>query len=313
MLEKDSADGGESGGEVPLLKGFSSQLRERELHSLTFDVLTTIHRRQRDAHHLARKHSGNDPPVFRAGCCYKPVKQGATPELQTSSVWNETPVSRAGQSVSSVPEQRTGRQRGLFGLRQQNSVSVGQRKKGGFFSPDRSPSQSAFRTGQRLEDSIFGSSTCVEAAIELQQGLDPKLEAQFPELGRLLEWMVRWADRRVLLGHHGKNKRERSGGVGGTADEGVVIRVKASTPAVLTSLSLLQHRYTALLDHGRYVQVPETQWTVSPVLQPEVDRRLERESSVDTGYPGSANTPLAGLDPSVQQPLSMWVWSTDIK
>lgn len=306
MLEKDSVDGGESGGEVPLLKGFSSQLRERELHSLTFDVLTTIHRRQRDVHHLARKHSGNDPPVFRAGCCYKPVKQGVTPELQTSSVWNETPVSRAGQSVSSAPEQRTGRPRGLFGLRQQKSVSVGQRKKGGFFSPDSSPSQSAFPTGQLPENSIFGSSTSVEAAAELQQGLDPKLEAQFPELGRLLEWMVRWADRRVLLGHRGKNKRERGGG-GGTADEGVVIRVKASTPAVLTSLSLLRHRCTALLDRDRYIahiQVPETRWTVSPVLQPEVDRRLERESSVDTGYPGSANTPITALDPNVQQPMS---------
>lgn len=304
VLEKDSADGGDSGGELPLLKGFSSQLRERELHSLTFDVLTTIHRRQRDAHHPARKHSGNDPPVFRAGCCYKPMKQGGTPELQTSSVWNETPVSRASLSVRSLPGLRSGRQKGLFGLRQQSSVSSGQRMKGGLFGPETSPIRRAFLAGQQSESLIFGSSTSVEAAIELQQGLDPKLEAQFPELGRLLEWMVRWADRRVLLRHHGKNKKERGGGVGGTADEGVVIRVKASTPAVLTSLSLLQHRYTALLGTDRYIahiQVPETQWTVAPVLQPEMDRRLERESSVDTGYPGSANTPITGLDPNVQQ------------
>ncbi|XP_056260195.1 ciliogenesis and planar polarity effector 1 isoform X1 [Seriola aureovittata] len=304
VLEKDSADGGDSGSELPLLKGFSSQLRERELHSLTFDVLTTIHRRQRDGHHTGRKHWSNDPPVFRAGCCYKPIKQGATPEPQTSSIWSEAPLSRAILSVSSLPGLRTGRQKGLFGLRQQSSVPLTQRMKGGHSGSETSPFQSAFPMRQPSESFIFGSSTSVEAVNELQQGLDPKLEAQFPELGRLLEWMVRWADRRVLLGHHGKKKKERGGGDGGTADEGVVIRVKASAPAVLTSLSLLEWRYTALLTSDHYsahIQVPETQWTVAPVLQPEVDRKLERESSVDTGYPGSANTPITGLDHNVQQ------------
>ncbi|XP_073334518.1 ciliogenesis and planar polarity effector 1 [Pagrus major] len=304
VLEKDSADGGDSSGELPLLKGFSSQLRERELHSLTFDVLTTIHRRQRDAHHPARKHLGNDPPVFRAGCCYKPVKQGATPELQTSSVWSEAPASRTSLSVTSLPGPRTGRQKGLFGLRQQSSVPVGQRTKAGLFGSEGSPIRSAFPMGQPSESFIFSPSTSVGAAIELQQGLDPKLEAQFPELGRLLEWMVRWSDRRALLGHHGKKKKDRGGGVGGTADEGVVIRVKASAPAVLSSFSLLQRRYAALLGTGRnsaHIEVPETQWTVAPVLQPEMDRKLERESSVDTGYPGSANTPITGLDHNLQQ------------
>ncbi|TNN81260.1 putative protein C5orf42 [Liparis tanakae] len=300
VLEKDSADGGDPGGELPLLKGFSSQLRERELHSLTFDVLTTIHRRQRDVHHPARKHSGHDPPVFRAGCCFKPVKQGATPDLQTSSVWSEAPTSRTSLSVTSLPRQ--GKQKGLFGLRQQRSS--GQRIKGGLFCSEASPSRRAFPSRQPSENSTFGSSTSVEAVIELQQGLDPKLEAQFPELGRLLEWMVRWADRRALQGHHGKKRKERGGGDGGTADEGVVIRVKASAPAVLTSLSLLERRYTALLGSDRYsahLQVPETQWTVAPVLQPEADGMLERESSVDTGYPGSANTPIIGLDFNLQQ------------
>lgn len=304
VLEKDSADGGDSGGELPLLKGFSSQLRERELHSLTFDVLTTIHRRQRDAHHPVRKHFGNDPPVFRAGCCYKPVKQGVTPELQTSSVWSEAPVSRTSLSVTPLPGLRTGRQKGLFGLRQQSSAPVGQRTKAGLFSSEGSPIRSAFPMGQPSEGFTFSPSTSVGAVTELQQGLDPKLEAQFPELGRLLEWMVRWSDRRVLLGHHGKKKKERGGGGDGTADEGVVIRVKPSAPAVLTSFSLLQRRYAALLgtDHySAHIQVPETHLTVAPVLQHTVERKLERESSVDTGYPGSANTPITGLDHNLQQ------------
>ncbi|KAM8829024.1 ciliogenesis and planar polarity effector 1 [Spinachia spinachia] len=294
VLEKDSTDGGDAGSELPLLKGFSSRLRERELHSLTFDVLTTIHRRQRDLHHPARKHPGNDPPVFRAGCCYKSVKQVATADLRASSFCSEAPVSRTSLSVTSLPGLRTGRQRGLFGLRQQ--PLLGQRREGEIVGSESGPSRSASATVRPLEKFVFSPSTSVEAVMEPLQGLDPKLEAQFPELGRLLEWMIRWADRRALLGHHGKKKKESAGGL---ADEGVVIRVKASAPAVLTSLSLLERRYNALLGSQRdsvHMRVPQAQWTVAPVLQPE--RMPERESSVDTGYPGSANT---GLDCNPQQ------------
>lgn len=299
VLEKDSTDGGDTGSELPLLRGFSSNLRERELHSLTFDVLTTIHRRQRDGHYPARKHCSNDPPVFRAGCCYKPMKQGTTPEPQNSSILSGTSF-----SVTSFPGLRTGRQNGLFGLQQQSSVPLDQRMKRAYSGSDTSPNRSAFPTCQPSDCLVFGSSTSVEAVIDLQQGLDPKLEAQFPELSRLLEWMVRWADRKVLLGHHGMKKKAKGDGVGGTADEGVVIRVKASAPAVLTSISMLEQRCTALLGSDHYsahIQIPETQWTVAPVLQPEVDKKLERESSVDTGYPGSANTPVTGLDHDLQQ------------
>lgn len=296
VLEKDGADGGDSGSDLPLLKGFSSQLRERELHSLTFDVLTTIHRRQRDGHHAGKKHGSNKPPVFRAGGCYKP-KQDTTQEHHISSIWSEAPISRTSISVSSVPGLRTDRQKGLFGLQQRCCVPSALGMDGGHSGNETSPIRSAFAMKQPAES----FSTSVDAVIELEQGLGPELEAQFPELGRLLEWMVRWADRRVLLVHHGKKKKEMEGK---TADEGVVIRIKASAPAVLTSLSLLEYKYSALLGTDRYsahIQVPETHWTVAPVLQAEVGRKLERDSSVDTGYPGSANTPVTGLDDIQQQ------------
>ncbi|XP_062269256.1 ciliogenesis and planar polarity effector 1 [Platichthys flesus] len=302
-LEKDVADGGDPGSELPLLKSFSSKLREKELHSLTFDVLTTIHRRQRDGHHPGRKPWSSEPPVFRAGCCYKQFKQDTTPEPQSSAVWNEASISRASLSVSSLPGPRTGKMKGLFGLRKQNSVHLAQRKYRGHCGSESSPSKSTFPIGQPSERLMFASPTSVEAVTELQQGLVPKLEAQFPKLGRLLEWMVRWADRRVLL-HHRRKKKERGGGVGGTADEGVVIRVKASAPAVLTSLSLLEWRYTTLFGTDRYsthIQIPETQWTVATVVQPVADGNPERESSIDTGYPGSANTPITGPDHNLQQ------------
>lgn len=303
VLEKDSTDGGDSSSELPLFKGYCSELRKKELHSLTFDVLTTIHRRQRDGLNPARKHPGHDPPVFRAGYCYRPVKHGTTPELQTSSVWNETPITRSNPSASSHPGLRIGRQKGLFGLRQQSSVPLDQRVMGGLSGSESRPIQNASTTAQP-SDNIFSPSVSVEAVTELQQGLDTQLESKFPELGRLLEWMVRWADKRALMGHHGRVKKDKAGKVGRTADEGVVIRVKASAPAILTSLSLLERRYTAQLGmdcFSAHFRVPEMEWTVAPVLQSEVESKLERESSVDTGYPGSANTPVTGLDHNLQQ------------
>ncbi|KAM9841669.1 LOW QUALITY PROTEIN: ciliogenesis and planar polarity effector 1 [Aulostomus maculatus] len=296
VLEKDNNDGGDSVGELPLLKAFCSRLRKSELHSLTFDVLTTMHRRERDGQQHLRKHRNNEPPIFRAGCCYKPMKQGTPSELQTS-------ISRANLSSSPLPWLRAGSQTGLFGLRQKGSVSLDQRLMGGHSGCDANINQSAFLTRQPSDGLTFHSSTSAEAVIELQQVLDPKLEAQFPDLGRLLEWMLRWADRRVLVGHHGKKKLKGEGD-GQPPDEGVVIRVRATVPAVLTSLSLLECRYTGLHETDNFsanIQVPETQWAVSPVLQLEVDKKLERESSVDTGYPGSANTPITGLDYKLQQ------------
>lgn len=296
MLGKDGADGGESGGELPLLRGFSSRLRDSELHSLAFDALTSVHRRQRE-----RKDRGRDPPlVFRAGCCYKPVQQQQqqqwerAPESQTSSIWNEELV-----SISSLP----GLQKGLFGLRQQQQSrgSPGQKLTvvgdsstlGGSFSPAHPPESSP----------VLGSSTSAEAAVDLQQGLDPKLEAQFPELGRLLEWMVRWADRRAPPRHQRASRSEKA-----AADQGgVVMRVKASTPAVLMSLDMLRRRFDALLGTDRHVahmQVPEMRWTVAPALRPvEVDRRLQGDSGMEeAGSPGSASAPLTVLD---QEELSV--------
>lgn len=298
LLEKNNTDGEDFGSELPLLRSFCPELRKRELHSLKFDVLSTIHRRQSGEHHPARKHLSNAPPVFRAGSCFKLVKQGENPELQTSSVWTETTISRGSLSVSSHPGLRTGKHKGLFGQQQRDvpPASVKEAVPG----CETSPVKNAFSAGQPSEGFIFGSLVSLEAVTDLQQGLDPKLEAQFPELGRLLEWMVRWADRRVLLGHRGKKKNVKEE----EADEGVVIRVKASSSAILTALSLLECKHTVLPQTERYsshIQVPEMHFTVAPVLQPEVDRKLERDSSVDTGYPGSVNTPITGLDHNLQR------------
>lgn len=277
MLGKDKVDGRESGGELPLLRSYSSQLRDGELHSLAFDALTSVHRRQRE------RKERDPPPVFRAGCCYKSVQEGA-PGLQTSSIWNEDL-----ESISSF----SGLNKGLFGLRrqQQSRDSPGHKLR---VVGDNSTMGGSFGAAPLPESSsVLGTLTSVEAAMDLQQGLDPKLEAQFPELGRLLEWMVRWTDRRVPR----TSRNEKV-----AADlSGVVMRVKASTPAILTSLGMLRRRFDSLLGEDRHVahmQVPEMQWTVAPVLRPvEVDRRLQGDCGLEeAGSPESASAPLTGLD-----------------
>lgn len=288
-LEKDGADGADGASELPLLKSFSSKLKERELHSLTFDVLTTVHRRQRDVQLTGRRQWSSHPPVFRAGHCYRPVTSA---EPSTPSIWNKTQNPRISRSLSlsSVPGQKNSRQEGLFGLRRQNSLTSVQNTSAGHVSFD----TSAFPISRHPEGLGLGSSTSPEAVVELQQCLDPRLEAEFPALGRLLEWMVRWADRRVLLGQHGNKGKGGGGGGGGPENEGIVIRVKASAPAILTALSLLQWRYSVVPGGGSHAHVPS-------VLLTEVDRKLDQESSVDTGYPGSTHTPVTAPERHLQQ------------
>ncbi|CAL8321801.1 unnamed protein product [Lota lota] len=316
VLEKDSSEssGAEDGCELPLLQGFTSPLRERELHSLTFDVLSTLRRRQRDGGHAGRKPPGTGPdaprPVFRAGHCYRPatVPELTRSEPRSSLVWSETPekpVSRRTQpSVALLPGLTPGRQQGLFGLQQQQyqkaTTAPESSTKGSSVRSAPSPRQSAVPWENLSEDLTFGSPVSTEILADLQHGLDSKLEAQFPELGRLLEWMVRWANRRTPLGNHGIMMKKKKSGPedGGTSDGGVVIRVKASTPAVLTALSLLEHRCSSApprVDPSTgptWTRVAEPHISSVLVLLPKAGWKQEGEGSVDTGYPGSTNTPV---------------------
>ncbi|XP_058267346.1 ciliogenesis and planar polarity effector 1 isoform X3 [Hemibagrus wyckioides] len=284
VLEKDSQDMEES--ELPLLSSFSSCLHERELHSDAFDVLTALKRRQ------AGRKKGVRLPVFRAGRCYHMLPE--TPEPLPSigpppSVLSETLTARTSTGALPLP----GKQPGLFGLRRQNGTPPRQH----VLTTESSPFGNLIQGMPQMEHWPFKIIPCPD--VDLQLELDSKLEAQFPQLARMLEWMLRWADRSVLLTHSSRKKT-------GCAAEPVVIRAKASAPAVLSALRLLEQRYTKALvrTDKRYIQIrlPErkARTTVAPVLPVEIDWKRERESSVDTGYPSaSAGTPitLPDMDP----------------
>ncbi|XP_026995153.2 ciliogenesis and planar polarity effector 1 isoform X2 [Tachysurus fulvidraco] len=283
VLEKDSLDM-EAQSSLPLLSSFSSCLHDRELHSDAFDVLTALKRRQ------AGRKKGVRLPVFRAGRCFDmlPETPEPLPSIGPPSVFSETHTAQTSTGALPLP----GKQPGLFGLRRQSGTPQGKNVLTSESSPIRN-----FPVIPQMEHWPFKTISCSE--VDLQLELDSKLEAQFPQLARLLEWMLRWADRSVLLTHSSRKKT-------GCTVEPVVIRAKASAPAVLSALRLLEQRYTKALvrtdKNYTQIRVPEreVQSTVVPVLPVEFEWKRERESSVDTGYPSaSAGTPitLPDLDP----------------
>ncbi|XP_026119483.1 ciliogenesis and planar polarity effector 1 isoform X4 [Carassius auratus] len=287
MLGKDRLDAEES--ELPLLSAFSQQLRMRELHSVTFDMLTTLKRRQKD-----RKRSVQ-LPLFHAGHCFQTLPDAPRPPSSIQFDARST-------SPCALPGLHTGKHQGLFALRRQASLM--------------SKDVKVNLIGTDVESTVF--KILSQDDLDVQMELDSSLEARFPQLARLLEWMMRWAERRVLLSQPIRKTSEGSG-------DSVVIRVKASTPAVLTALELLKWRYSAALlgensnhSHSKFVglELSETpgshhqrdfsthvkQTLNSPVLHQREEPVAQpiRESSVDTGYPGSAGTPITLPELDVQ-------------
>ncbi|MBN3318195.1 CPLN1 protein, partial [Atractosteus spatula] len=262
VLEKDQADSGDPG--IPFLSCFSSLLREKELTSLVFDVHSTLKRRQ------SRRNGGGS--VFRPGSCYQ---------------WLPEPLHSGGPPAS-------------------------------VHKPHCSPMAGIAKPEGWLFKAVSPQDPPTETP-------DPELEPRFRVLGRPLEWMIRWSDRRLLCV---PTKAPRP------PERRAAIRVKTSAPAVLAALRLLERRYTAglllekpspsrvnmrqgcpqqgklcIIDGRRRKgierpcpppHVPEQGYTVAPVVLAEMNWKAEKESSVDTGYPGSAGTPIIILDQEPQ-------------
>ncbi|XP_017567420.2 ciliogenesis and planar polarity effector 1 isoform X1 [Pygocentrus nattereri] len=288
VLEKDSLDSEES--ELPLLSSFSSQLHDRELHSDTFDLLTALKRRK------AGRKRDVLLPVFCAGHCFQTLPE--TPEPPPSiglapSILSETRTTRTSMAVQPPP----GKQPGLFSRCQSGSQAHSEAPlRGSVVSAEMSSVQNSFPWTPQIER--WSVKTISHPDVDHQLELDSKMEVQFPKLGRLLEWMLRWADRSILVTQPSRKKPEGAG-------EPVVIRAKASAPAVLFALGLLEQRFSAALlgvdKHCAQLKVPEMELTVAPVLQPDFGWKRERERSVDTGYTASGGTPITLPDLDHQQ------------
>ncbi|CAM4728658.1 unnamed protein product [Leuciscus chuanchicus] len=248
VLGKDRLDAEES--ELPLLSSFSQRFHARELHSVTFDMLTSLKRRQKDG-----RKRGARLPLFRAGHCFQtlPVTPEPPPVQDTHDTTNAT-------SPWTLPGIQARKHQGLFSRRQHHTSM-----------------SKVNRTGSDVDSVGFRILSPDELGVQVQ--LDSSIEIRFPRLARLLEWMMRWADRRVLLSQPMGKRSEGS--------DAVVIRVKGSTPAVLSALELLEERYSAALlgentHHSHYKLLHQRAGPNAPVMQPITGWGRDRDSSVDT-------------------------------
>ncbi|XP_029399823.1 ciliogenesis and planar polarity effector 1 isoform X3 [Mus pahari] len=268
VLERDLCSGDPG---IPFLTSFSGRLREHELNSLLFDVHTTLKRRQSKT---ISEH------VYRAGSCF-----AVTPESQESE--NLSSLNSAGardlesQALSaSEPGNQLGsasenplsevrnleRRAGLFGLKQKpvyrvpddkrEKPTVQRSSRHSFWVPE------SIKPGRHRFRALEGS------AGPPGEDLPLALQNMFGDSGRLVEWMIRWSDRRLLC----------DPGVSlSSCKYSPVIRVKTSTAAILTSLWLLEQPYSAAYTaKNGIIKVLEHRRT-----EPRVAAEMESDTDAD--------------------------------
>lgn len=236
VLERDlcSSDPG-----IPFLTSFSGHLREHELNSLLFDVHTTLKR------HQSKTRSEN---VFRAGSCFAVVPESHeceklfslnsvhTPNLESQALSAPGPGNQSASTSENPPPEvpKSERKAGLFGLKQKPLYRTQDDK--GEKPVRRRPSRHSFWIPKSVETGGYGFRAVECSAASPQDDLPPALENMFGPVGRLVEWMVRWSDRRLLCD---------SGVTQSSCKYSPVIRVKTSAAAILTSFWLLEQPYRA--------------------------------------------------------------------
>ncbi|CAO2592407.1 Ciliogenesis and planar polarity effector 1 [Lemmus lemmus] len=236
VLERDlcSSDRG-----IPFLTSFSGHLREHELNSLLFDMHTTLKQRQ------SKTRSEN---VYRAGSCFAVTPESH--ECEKLFSLNSTCAQNLESQVLSSPELvnqsastsenplsevvKNERKVGLFGLKQKPIYRIQDDKRENPLM--QRPSTHSFWIPKSVQNGGFCFRAVQCSAAGPQEGLPLPLENIFGQGGRLVEWMVRWSDRRLLCD---------SGVTQSSCKYSPVIRVKTSTAAILTSLWLLEQPYCA--------------------------------------------------------------------
>ncbi|XP_078391865.1 ciliogenesis and planar polarity effector 1 [Cetorhinus maximus] len=278
---------------VPLLTSCSAYLKELELNSLVFQVHTTLKRRQ------SRTRAAGEVPRTKSSSCLmsewhrsenlgygggsKSPVSSPTPGLFHSTAHSEV-LSNEHNIHSYFPAAGTrgrARGRGLFGLRLHSLPSQLNVVQNWAAAPD--PACSVKRPVRT------DHTPCLSVFALLEEDLTPELEVKFQGTAKLLEWMIRWSERRLLCGLH---KVET------LLEQSTAIRVKTSMPAILRSLWLLDRDLEAqTLDNCNH-RKSERRLTVYQPEQPTL--KLDRESSVDTGYPGSLRTPVMDLEADIE-------------
>ncbi|XP_071587086.1 ciliogenesis and planar polarity effector 1 isoform X2 [Heliangelus exortis] len=277
ILERDLMKYNDLG--IPFLSSFSGLLRERELNSLFFDVHTTLKRRQRKT---------KNQSVFRAGSCYTVIL--ASPDPETASVCNENQNSFKNPTIVQTKEPplrnlTKGHNEGLFGLKHNSIYRVQSDNQEVTVAPasqtfpnhtfcslkTKAISKYIYKTVDTV-DTVPGE----ELAIELIDKLS--------NIAKLLEWMIRWSDKRLLCG---SNKQDSFKEILPR------IHVKTSSAAVLSSLWLVEKFYG---DGSQAKNIKskslDYQYLKECASLSEAQSRTERKSSTDDVSSVLASPPL---------------------
>ncbi|XP_073199883.1 ciliogenesis and planar polarity effector 1 isoform X7 [Lepidochelys kempii] len=282
MLERDfnCSDPG-----IPFLTSFSELLREHELHSLLFDVHTTLKRRQ------GRTSSQN---VFRAGCCYAVTL--ASCDSKPASLCNEKKKYLENQMSVSVLQpadsllcdsvngvKKYMGKKGLFGLNHLSVYRAQENKQEITITPiTQTLSDHACSSLQTSVTCKYTYKTIHVNDVIPREELCLELKNKFSNIARLLEWMIRWSDRRLL---YDTNKIESF------QESRPMMHVKTSAAAILTSLWLLGRPYC---DESQAritsFKSPDYQYLMNSASLPETRSKIQKESSMDTGCSPSTET-----------------------
>ncbi|XP_048965291.1 ciliogenesis and planar polarity effector 1 isoform X13 [Canis lupus baileyi] len=276
VLERDLLDSKDPG--IPFLTSFSGHLKEHELNSLLFDVHTTLKRRQ------GKTKSQN---IFRAGSCFVVASESYESEKAENQVLSAAvPVNQGTRPVLENPLNEVDKYEGtsgLFGLKQKSVYRI-------------QDANSEKPVIQRLSNHIFWTPKsnktrrCIFKAIQCsdinpQEDLPLALNDTFGSIRRLLEWMIRWSDRRLLCD---PSLTELS------SEYSPVIRVKTTTAAILTSLWLLEQPYFATYKAKNIILESHTQREREAETQAEGEAgsmHQEPDVGLDLGTPGSRPRP----------------------
>ncbi|KAM9262132.1 ciliogenesis and planar polarity effector 1 [Morus bassanus] len=281
VLERDLIKYSDLG--IPFLTSFSGLLRERELNSLFFDVHTTLKRRQGKT---------RSQSVFRAGSCYTVTLASCDPEIV--SVFNEnqnilenpTTVRSVVQATEpSVRNLTKGLNEGLFGLKHKSIYRAQIDNQGVTFAPASQifPNHT-FSSLQTQATSKYIYKTVDIVDIVPGEELAVELTGELSSIVKLLEWMIRWSDKRLLCG---SNKQD-------SLEEIVpMMHVKTSAAAVLTSLWLLEQLYR---DGSQAKSIKfkslDNQYLKEFASLSEAQTRTEKVSSMDECSSMVASPPL---------------------
>ncbi|XP_077027401.1 ciliogenesis and planar polarity effector 1 isoform X5 [Agelaius phoeniceus] len=281
VLERDLIKYSDLG--IPFLTSFSGLLREHELNSLFFDVHTTLKRRQ----NKTRSQS-----VFRAGSCYTVTLASCDPGKV--SAYNEsknilekpTIVQTVGQTTEpSVCNLKKGLKEGLFGLKYKSiyrAETDNQRVNVAQASQTFHNHTSSTLQTQAIPKYVYKTLDVVGIVPAEEVPID--LMGKLSNISKLLEWMIRWSDKRLLCG---SNKQD-------SLEETIpMIHLKTSSAAILTSFWLLEQLYG---DRSQTRSIKckhqEDQYLKEIASLSEAQSRTEEESSMDEGSFTVVNSPL---------------------